>query len=108
MLGELGPIVDSRDYKNIRPPKDDNLSCLPEIKNGVAVYEFSTLCTLLPSYESAKLTNLTAILGTFYVTLVFIHTLSDVHTHSPSPLIPWPWPSCKGEDDNQCDSEIFP
>ena len=25
-----------------------------------------------------------------YFTLVFIHTTSDVHTHSPTPLIPWP------------------
>ena len=38
-----------------------NNNYLPEITNEVVLYEFFTLCTVLPSYESTKLTNLTAI-----------------------------------------------
>ena len=40
-----------------------------------------------------------------YVTLVFIHTPSDVHTHSPSPLNHVA--ISKEDDENQCDSELL-
>ena len=40
-----------------------------------------------------------------YVTFVFIHTPSDVHMHSPHS--PNPLAISKGEDENQCGSEIL-
>ena len=53
-------LIITRDYKYI-DHKGRHLSHLPEITDGVVLYEFYTLCTVLPSYESAKMTNLTAI-----------------------------------------------
>ena len=59
---------------------------------------------MLSRYKSAKLTNLTAISRIFYVTLVFIHTPSDVHMQSPSPLNHVA--ISKEKDENQGDSDI--
>ena len=95
----------TRDYKYIRPPKDDIYLVFLKSRTRVVLYEFCTLSAVLPSYESAKLTNLTASSRSFMS-----------HWFSSTPLamsIPTPPPPLnhvaisKREDENQCDSEIL-
>ena len=87
----------TRDYKYIRPPKDDIYFVYLESRTGLLLYEFCTVCTVLPSYYSAKLTNFTAISRIFMSHWFSSTPPSDVHTHSPSS--PNPVAISKGEDE---------
>ena len=73
-----------RVYKDIRPLTDDTY--LVYLKSRMRLFCTNFLhceqcCQADKSYCHFK---------NFCVTLVFIHTTSDVHTHSLPPLIPWP------------------
>ena len=63
------------------------LSRLPEITNEVVLYELCTPCTVLPSYESAKLTAISRVFMSHW----FSSTPLAMSIRTPfCCLIPWP------------------
>ena len=82
-------LVFPRDYNYIRPPKDDIYLVYLKWRKGLFCMNF-LWCTVLPSYESAKLTNLTAI-SRIFMSHWFSSTPLAMSTRTPPPpLITWP------------------